>query len=589
MDPNSLSAWSIPLAQWLLVQLLTGWTIAFTPPSSKIRPAVTVIVIALAYSFQSQVRQTFAETRARGPLAAMCWVNVLNAIDLLMLSRVSFDEQIAWESKKPNQKRTVDRNSYLRRLVWSVEMAFNYRRVNTPWQIRAVPEFDRHEPGFVPTKWDFLRRCAVKVCGSLLVLHFCTIDAGDAHLAGVVSEISETKKVLLPTWEEWTARRVLIQMLFTISFGFVTRAAILGMYNLLAMLFVALGAYEPVDWPPIFGSLGDMYSLTRVWGIAWHQILRKLVTSNADFMLFGVLRLPQGIVAKYLRLIMAFVTSGLVHFLMDLGFGVSLDQSGALWFFCLQIPGIVLENLVWYTCHGMIKQVDYRWRRVLGYAWPSVVTQTASITFYAACTDNYKTKMLLPAIVPLVLLGTAFVFAVIELGLGGHLASFYTGSRKVAVYDPASTWGYSYKTVSSSVPGILAFLLFTAVWTLLVCAAAALLPWFYRAKAAAGSRLNTILTGVLVGVYFVTMVFWLACFADIAAELGGWSYSDYYNAVIAFAVLLWLLFLALFIVVILAVCGVLESDVPGYRVVTRKESAAPVATEGTQMQTVEVA
>ncbi|GFF85267.1 putative toxin biosynthesis protein [Aspergillus lentulus] len=367
MDLNSLSAWSIPLTQWLLVQLLTGWTIAFTQPYSKLRPAVTAIVIALAYSFQTQVRQTFAETRARGPLAAMCWVNVLNAIDLLVLSRASFDEQIAWKTKL-SQSKSAD-SSYRRRLVWSVEMAFNYRRVNTPWQIRAVPAFDKHDPGFVPDKWDFLRRCAAKVCGSLLVLHFCTIDAGDARLAGMISEISDSKNVLLPTWEEWTARRALVQMLFTISFGFVTRAAILGTYSLLSMFFVAVGAYEPVDWPPVFGDLGDMYSLTRVWGIAWHQILRKLVTSNADFLLFDVLRLPQGFVARSLRLIMAFATSGLVHFLMDLGFGVSLDQSGALWFFCLQIPGIAFENLVWWTCHGMIKRMGYRWRKAIGYVW----------------------------------------------------------------------------------------------------------------------------------------------------------------------------------------------------------------------------
>ncbi|GFF58371.1 hypothetical protein IFM46972_11086 [Aspergillus udagawae] len=368
MDLNALSAWSIPLTQWILVQFLTGWTIAFAQPYSKVRPAVTVIVIALAYSFQTQVRQTFAETRARGPLAAMCWVNVLNAIDLMMLSRVSFDQQIAWKTKL-NQGKSLNKNSFWRRLVWSVEMAFNYRRVNTPWQIRAVPAFDRHEPGYVPDKWDYLRRCALKVCGSLLVLHFCTIDAGDAQLAGMISEISDSKEVLLPTWEEWTARRAIAQMLFTISFGFVTRAAILGMYNLLAMFFIALGAYEPVDWPPIFGSLSDMYSLTRVWGIAWHQILRKLVTSNADFLLFDFLRLPQGILARSLRLIMAFATSALVHFLMDLGFGVSLDKSGALWFFCLQIPGIVVEDLVWWTCHGMIRGMSYRWRKAIGYAW----------------------------------------------------------------------------------------------------------------------------------------------------------------------------------------------------------------------------
>lgn len=106
--------------------------------------------------------------------------------------------------------------------------------------------------------------------------------------------------------------------------------------------------------------------------IAWHQILRKLVTSNADILLYDFLRLPHGIVARSLRLIMAFATSGLVHFFTDQGFGLSLNQSGALWFFCLQVPGIALENLVWWTCRGMINRMGFRWRRAIGHVWVSL-------------------------------------------------------------------------------------------------------------------------------------------------------------------------------------------------------------------------
>lgn len=212
--------------------------------------------------------------------------------------------------------------------------------------------------------------------------------------------------------------------------------------------------------------------------------------------------------------------------------------------------------------------------------------------------------MHLPAIVPPALLGISFVFAVIEIGLAGHIASTATGSRRIPVYDGSSTWGYSYKTIKFSVPAIVAFVIFTAVWTMLVSVAAILLPWFFRARAAAGSLLNTILTGALGAAYFVTMVFWLASFADIAAKLDGLgATSDYYNAVIAFAVLLWyvyvsppkcltrlmqesrLLFAALFVVVVLALVGVVQCDVPGYRGMRKRGNA----TEGTQMQTVEVA
>jgi hypothetical protein len=91
-----------------------------------------------------------------------------------------------------------------------------------------------------------------------------------------------------------------------------------------------------------------------------------------DFLLFSVLRLPQGPFSKTLRLIITFFTSGLIHVLMDLGFGVSAGQSGALWFFCLHSLGIIFEDLVRFTCHGMIKQVNLRWRLLVGYVWVSV-------------------------------------------------------------------------------------------------------------------------------------------------------------------------------------------------------------------------
>jgi hypothetical protein len=183
-----------------------------------------------------------------------------------MLSRVSYDAQIAWEMKC-GQGRTVKSNtSQWKRFVWSVGLTFNYRRVNTPWQIRAVPAFDKDKPGYVPGRWAFLRHCAINVGGSLLVLHFFAVEADDPHLEKLISELSGSRMVLLPAREKWTARGLIIQTLFMVSFGCLFRAAILGMYNFLAMICVILRVHQPVDWPPIFGSTADMHSLTRVWG-----------------------------------------------------------------------------------------------------------------------------------------------------------------------------------------------------------------------------------------------------------------------------------------------------------------------------------
>jgi hypothetical protein len=42
--------------------------------------------------------------------------------------------------------------------------------------------------------------------------------------------------------------------------------AISMQYTLLSIVTVALGISEPVDWPPVFGSFSDAYTIRRAWG-----------------------------------------------------------------------------------------------------------------------------------------------------------------------------------------------------------------------------------------------------------------------------------------------------------------------------------
>ncbi|OQD83144.1 hypothetical protein PENANT_c018G02345 [Penicillium antarcticum] len=180
--------------------------------------------------------------------------------------------------------------------------------------------------------------------------------------------------------------------------------------------------------------------------------------------------------------------------------------------------------------------------------------------------------MLALNIVLYALLGTSLAFAIVELGLSAFLTSAYTGTREVATWSSYS--GYSYRTVNLKAPAILAFLVFASCWTILVTVAALVLPWHFAKKGFVSAKLNTILASCFVGVYFVTMVFWLACFADLASLLGGGtSESSYFNAILAFGVLLWLLFVALVVFTALAMCGVMVSDWAGYQSLRKDKGA----------------
>ncbi|KAJ5484662.1 hypothetical protein LT330_007924 [Penicillium expansum] len=181
--------------------------------------------------------------------------------------------------------------------------------------------------------------------------------------------------------------------------------------------------------------------------------------------------------------------------------------------------------------------------------------------------------MLALSIVLYVLLGTSLAFAIVELGLSAFITAAYSGTQEITTWNAYS--GYSYGQINVEPPAILVFLVFSSVWTILVTVAALALPWYYTRKGFVTAKLNTVLAASFVAIYFVTMVFWLACFADLASFLGGGtSLNPYYNAVLAFGVLLWLLFVALVVFTILAMCGVLVSDWAGYQSLRKENEVA---------------
>jgi hypothetical protein len=134
------------------------------------------------------------------------------------------------------------------------------------------------------------------------------------------------------------------------------------------------------------------------------------------------------------------------------------------------------------------------------------------------------------------LLGAGLVFAVIELGLVAYTISTIDTTEEIPVYDGFGD--ISYETVHIKTPDVLSFLLFCAVWTLVVGGAALVLPVFFRRRGQHG--FNPWFAPLLIVIYFMTWVFWLAGFADLANLLGGWiSDTAFGSAIVAFGVLEW--------------------------------------------------
>lgn len=140
-----------------------------------------------------------------------------------------------------------------------------------------------------------------------------------------------------------------------------------GVYASASIVSVAIGLYEPKDWPHLFGSLLDAYTVRKCWGRVWHQVLRKSLTSNSKF-LASVFRLPRGTFATYFKLFTSFFISGLIHAAADYILHQNFTNGKSVQFFVLQAVIITFEDAV----ISIASKLGYKGSKafkIIGFIW----------------------------------------------------------------------------------------------------------------------------------------------------------------------------------------------------------------------------
>lgn len=74
--------------------------------------------------------------------------------------------------------------------------------------------------------------------------------------------------------------------------------------------------------------------------------------------------------ARYLKLVLTFMLSGMLHTLAELGGGLPVQESGTMRFFVMQALGIIVEDFL-KSClsHGEWSGRDEMTMRLLGHVW----------------------------------------------------------------------------------------------------------------------------------------------------------------------------------------------------------------------------
>lgn len=143
-------------------------------------------------------------------------------------------------------------------------------------------------------------------------------------------------------------------------------------HDVLAFAHVAIGIDEPEDWPKLYGSIFEAYSIRSFWGKFWHRLVQRSYGAYGSLLSQKILRLPPGSFTDRVWVnFPVFFISGMVHALITLQLGFKCGYWEDLAFFVMCNAALLVEEGVQRAASWALGEY---WQsgwicRVLGYAW----------------------------------------------------------------------------------------------------------------------------------------------------------------------------------------------------------------------------
>ena len=127
-----------------------------------------------------------------------------------------------------------------------------------------------------------------------------------------------------------THRVAALRSVYALHWAWLTYLILTAAHTFLAIIFVCVIRIDaPSEWPPLFGSPLEAFSVRRVWGRFWHQLGTPSMLAYGRVVTRKILGLRSGSVAEKALLAMwVFAASGLVHALVTGKTGDSVDVGG---------------------------------------------------------------------------------------------------------------------------------------------------------------------------------------------------------------------------------------------------------------------
>ncbi|TFK39589.1 membrane bound O-acyl transferase family-domain-containing protein [Crucibulum laeve] len=250
--------------------------------------------------------------------------------------------------RRKGQKELAYQMPFIPRLRWATDLAFNCRAVG--WDCE-LPKLRRS----LLSRWPFVRTQLL-----WLVYYYAMND-----LASYLNSRNPA------TWKEsdehFGTHGFLWQIWNVMLFWGTVIAHMSVNYTLLSIIMVAIGWYDPSDFPAYFGRWLDTVSVRKFWGQSWHQLIRRSLQPHGQYLARNIFGFQKGTtLSSYTQLFACFFLSGVYHAAGDWTLAHNVDiAKHTMQFYMLQAMAITFEDGV----IAVAKRFGVRRVPLLPYLW----------------------------------------------------------------------------------------------------------------------------------------------------------------------------------------------------------------------------
>ena len=237
--------------------------IVSTPKSgatSLLRYSSPAVVLAVGQHLFQELHGISGSLSHRSVSLALTALFILQCCNFLVIRR--FDSNDLAEEKVFRRS-----DSLVIKLYRVVCLIFNVRGIGTPWQAKHLSDFPKFFTGRngtrEPTRGWFVIRQLVIVAWQYLLLDFIyasameTLPEDTQRMFGHGLEYT----YLDATAEQWMGRFIV----GVVTWAIPGRVTIDFTYRILSIIAVLFGFSSPDQWPPLFGSIWDAYTIRGFW------------------------------------------------------------------------------------------------------------------------------------------------------------------------------------------------------------------------------------------------------------------------------------------------------------------------------------